>query len=52
MSSMSMYMLGAIYASSGAITLMFMVSYVTNDMDLQMQMMGMNTEFSTASSGF
>ena len=50
---MSMHMLGVMYAPSDKITLMAMVNYITNDMDLQMRMTtGMVVDFSTASSGF
>lgn len=49
---MNMHMLGIMYAPTDKITLMVMANYITNDMDLQMRMMGMKSEFSTASSGF
>ena len=49
---MNMHMLGIMYAPTDKITLMAMANYITNDMDLQMRMMGMKTKFSTASSGF
>ena len=49
---MNMHMLGIMYAPTDKITLMVMANYITNDMDLQMRMMGMKTKFSTASSGF
>lgn len=49
---MKMHMLGAMYAPSDRITLLAMVNYIENDMDLQMRMNnGMVRPFSTASSG-
>jgi len=49
---MNMHMLGLMYAPSDRITLMVMGNYITNDMDLTMRMMGMDTDFSTQSNGF
>ncbi|MDR6299438.1 transporter [Mesonia maritima] len=54
---MNMHMLGAMYAPSDKLTLMAMGNYISNDMDLQMQMtnnMGMNmrSDFTTNSNGF
>ena len=50
---MKMHMLGAMYAPSDKITLIAMVNYIENDMDLQMRnmMTGMLMPFSTSSSG-
>ncbi|CAL2103998.1 Transporter [Tenacibaculum sp. 190130A14a] len=50
---MKMHMLGAMYAPTDKITLMAMVNYIENDMDLQMRnmMTGMIMPFSTSSSG-
>ena len=50
---MKMHMLGAMYAPSEKVTLMAMVNYIENDMDLQMRnmMTGMIMPFSTSSSG-
>ena len=50
---MKMHMLGAMYAPSDKVTLMAMVHYVENDMDLQMRnmMTDMIMPFSTSSSG-
>ncbi len=50
---MQMHMLGAMYAPSDKITLMIMMMYTFQNMDLQMRMpTGMTSDFSTASSGF
>ncbi|WP_334055969.1 transporter [Polaribacter sp. P097] len=49
---MQMHMLGTMFAPSNKITLLTMASFISNDMDLQMRMMGMNSPFSTSSSGF
>ncbi len=50
--TMQMHMLGAMYAPTDKLTFMVMGNYISNDMDLQMRMMQMNTNFSTNSSGF
>ena len=55
--TMGMHMLGAMYTPSDRLTFMAMANYITNDMDLTMRMTGdmgmtMDTDFSTASSGF
>lgn len=51
---MKMHMIGAMYAPSDKITLLTMVNYVENEMDLQMRNMmnGMIMPFSTSSNGF
>lgn len=51
---MDMHMIGAMYAPSDRLTLMLMLNYVSNAMDMQMRnmMSGMIMPFSTASSGF
>lgn len=49
---MKMHMFGLMYAPSNKITLLAMANVVKNDMDLQMNMMGNITSFSTSSSGF
>jgi len=53
--SMDMYMLGVMYAPSNKLTFMLMQSFVKNEMDLTMRMMGnampMYTNFSTSSTG-
>ncbi|PZD77719.1 transporter [Mesonia sp. K7] len=48
---MHMHMLGIMYAPSDKLTLMTMFNYLSNNMDLTMRMMGMDTDFSTRSSG-
>ncbi|MBC9797145.1 transporter [Sinomicrobium weinanense] len=50
--NMKMHMLGVMHAVSDKITLMAMLNYIENDMDLQMMMNNMTSSFATSSSGF